>query len=110
MIIYCNEILVADQVKCADTFAKKLIGLLNKKKLPAGEGLLLENCSSIHCFFMQFPIDAVYISEDLKVLFVETVRPWRIGSFVRKTKHILELPAGSASGVTVGAQIKLLKA
>jgi len=107
MFIYDNKMLLADQVKCADTFFKRFVGLMGKKSICAGEGLLLKNCSSVHCFFMQFPIDVVYLSKDMKVLYVETIQPWHIGSFVKKTKHILELPVGSAQGLSVATQIKI---
>jgi uncharacterized membrane protein (UPF0127 family) len=82
---------------------------MGKKRLEKGEGLLLENCASVHCFFMRMPIDAVYLSKDLTVLGVETLRPWRIGRWFRGTKHVLELEAGQAADVTVGTSVSLYK-
>ena len=96
MNIYCNQNLIADKIKNADSFFSRLMGLMGKTKLNAGEGLLLKNCPSIHCFFMKIPIDAVYLSKDMKVLHVETLKPWSIGSRIKKTAHILELPADTA--------------
>jgi uncharacterized membrane protein (UPF0127 family) len=109
MIINCKNIILADKVKFADTFFKRLIGLMGKKDLPIGEGLFLKNCSSIHCFFMKFPIDVVYLSKEMEVLHVETVKPWKVGSFVKNTKNILELAAGSAKQISVGDQIRIYK-
>jgi len=35
-------------------------GLLGRRELPDGEGILLRPCASIHMFFMRFAIDAVF--------------------------------------------------
>lgn len=107
MFIYCNRRLFANQVVLADNFIKRFRGLMGKKHLFSGEGLLLKNCSSVHCYFMHIPIDVVYLSKDMYVLFIETIQPWHIGKFVRKTRHILELPAGFAKDLQVGSKLSL---
>lgn len=94
--IICNGSVIADQVRVADTYFTRLRGLLGTKKLERGEGLLLTQCSSVHCFFMKFTIDVVYLSKDMVVLGTETLRPWRIGKWVRGTVHTLELAEGVA--------------
>lgn len=62
----------------ANTFMRRLKGLMLKPSLPSGQGLLLTPCSSIHTCFMRFPIDVVYLSRDYKVLDIETIAPWRL--------------------------------
>lgn len=96
VVVTCNQRVVADKVCLADTFFRRFRGLMGKRTLGAGEGLLLMNCPAIHCFFMRVAIDAVYLSGDMTVLAVETLAPWRIGSHVKHAAHVLELPAGSA--------------
>ncbi|MBP7279014.1 MAG: DUF192 domain-containing protein [Sedimentibacter sp.] len=108
MKLYVNDKLLSGNIKSADSFITKLIGLLNKKSLDKNEGLLLTNCSGIHCFFMKFTIDAVYLSKDMKVIYKETVKPWRTGKFVRNCTHILELPEGMAKDIEIGDYISLL--
>ena len=87
-------------VRCgsaADTFGGRLKGLLGRRELPAGGGLLLEPCNSIHMFFMRFPIDAVYLDADDRVLrVVGDLRPWRVGPTLRRARKVLEVPAGAA--------------
>ena len=95
----------ADRIEIADSYLTRLKGLMFRKALGKGEGLLLKKCSSIHCCFMNFPIDVVYLCDKMEVLKVETVRPWRVGSIVRGAKHILELPEGAASGLRRGDRI-----
>lgn len=108
MRVYCNHFVIADNVKVADDFIKRFLGLMGKKSLDYGEGLLLLNCPSIHCFFMKIPIDAIYLSRNMTVLGIETLKPWSMGKHVRKTAHVLELKGGTAdSKVNVGDTIIL---
>ncbi len=104
MVISCGGRVLADKVEAADTFLKRFRGLMGRKSLADGEGLLLLNCSSIHCFFMKIAIDAVYLSEDMTVLGKETLAPWKIGGRFQKTAHVLELAAGAAD-VAVGQSL-----
>jgi uncharacterized membrane protein (UPF0127 family) len=97
-----NNSVVIKSVIIADTFKSRLVGLLSKKSIDFDEGLLLFKCTSIHCFFMKFTIDVVYLSSDMKVLFVETVKPWKIGKMVKNCAHVLELQEGAAKNISVG--------
>jgi len=104
--VYCNDLILADKVKIANNFFKRFIGLMGKKSLAEGEGLLLWHCSSIHCFFMKIPIDAIYVSSDMTVLGKETIQPWHLGKHFKKTAHVLELGADTAySKVSIGDKI-----
>jgi len=73
----------------ADTFFKRFKGLMLRKEIK-NDGLLLMNCSSIHTCFMRFEIEAIYLDENYKVIYIEKIKPWRIGKIVHNTKHILE--------------------
>ncbi|MGD9567364.1 MAG: DUF192 domain-containing protein [Sedimentibacter sp.] len=105
MKILCNNKLVADKVLKADTFGTRFIGLMNRKTLNINEGLLLIHCSSIHCFFMKFTIDAIYLSKDMKVLYKETIKPWKIGKIVKGCTNVLELAEGAAKDISIGDNI-----
>jgi uncharacterized membrane protein (UPF0127 family) len=96
-----NSVIVKNVIK-ADDFISRLVGLLNKSYLDYDEGLLLMNCKSIHCFFMKFTIDAVYLSKDMEVLYKETVKPWKICKIVKNCEHVLELHEGAAKNISVG--------
>jgi uncharacterized protein len=82
-------------------------GLLGRKALEPGEGLLIRPAPSIHTFFMRFPIDVMFLSRDGEVLKIaEQVGPWRMRS-CRGALAVLELTAGDAArrGIAVGDQI-----
>jgi uncharacterized membrane protein (UPF0127 family) len=97
-----NNSAIIKNVKKADTFMTRLVGLLNKNSIDFDEGFLLMRCTSIHCFFMKFTIDAVYLSKDMEVLYIETVKPWKIGKIVKNCAHVLELHEGAAKNISVG--------
>lgn len=91
--VVCESCLIAD-----DPWLRSK-GLLGRRELPEGEGILLRPASSIHMAFMRFPIDAVFLARDLTVLKVaRDLAPWRIAS--RRRAHcVLEVPAGTCRRV-----------
>ena len=52
--------LIAGRVEHAGSFWARFKGLMGRASLPAGSGLWLAD-SSIHMFFMRFPIDALFL-------------------------------------------------
>ena len=102
---------VATHVTIAGSVWSRFVGLMGRRELPAGHGLCIRPCSSIHMFFMRFPLDAVFVDADGRVLRIYAgIRPWRATWFVRGAKACLELPAGTCAerGVAVGALLELV--
>ena len=101
--------LVCERCLLAETPLTRLRGLLGRAGLERGEGLLLRPASSIHMWFMRFPIDAVFLDGEQRVLrVVEHLAPWRVAG-CRGAKAVLELPAGEAArvGVAPGDRLSL---
>lgn len=101
---------LADNCQVADTLVTRTVGLLNRSELSSGEGLLIRPCSSVHCFFMRFAIDVVFLDTDNRVLRIyPSLRPWRFTRWVRRAKSTLELPAGvvEASDTRVGDKLRI---
>jgi uncharacterized membrane protein (UPF0127 family) len=85
------------RIEAADSFFQRFLGLMGHKPLPAGNGLLLAPCSSIHMCFMWFAIDAIYIDQDYRVLkVVKGLRPWIGISICWKAWAVIEVRAGEA--------------
>ena len=85
----------------------RLKGLLGRRGLEQGEGLLLRPAASIHTFFTRFPIDAVWVDRDLNVLKVShDVAPWRTAA-CKGAKGVVEMAAGEAKRLGVSAGDKL---
>ncbi|MGZ4413613.1 MAG: DUF192 domain-containing protein [Gaiellaceae bacterium] len=92
----------------ADTFARRFLGLIGRRGLPTGTGLLFVPGGSIHTAFMRFPIDAVFIDRAGGVVTVaEEVKPWH-GAAGHGARFVLELAAGEAQrlGISAGAQLE----
>ena len=103
-----SRTVVAERVMRADTFISRLIGLLGRDGLMDSEALWISPCKGIHTIGMTFPIDAVFLGHDMKVVALrENVAPWRATRFFRSATSVLELPAGSIhrTGVAVGDQM-----
>jgi hypothetical protein len=82
-------------------------GLLGRRDLGPGEGMLIRPAPSIHTFFMRFPIDAIFVSRDGEVMKIAAnVKPWRARS-CRRAYAVLELTAGEAArrGIAVGERL-----
>ncbi len=91
----------------AETMLSRARGLLGRPELPPGEGILLRPASSIHTFFMRFPIDVVFLDRSLVVRkVVHRLKPWRM-AFGIGSKSVLELSAGEAErhGVARGERL-----
>jgi uncharacterized membrane protein (UPF0127 family) len=101
---------VCERCAMAESFATRLRGLLGRRQLQRGEGLLLSPSSSVHTFFMRFSIDVVFLDRSLRVVGVSpNVRPWRLAA-CRGTRRVLELPAGESDerAIRVGEQLTLV--
>jgi uncharacterized membrane protein (UPF0127 family) len=100
---------VCERCVIADNFFTRMRGLLGRRRLPDEECLLIRPAGSIHTFFMRFPIDAVFLDRELRVLAVSSdLRPWRTAG-KRGARVVVEMAAGHASkrGVEVGEQLAL---
>lgn len=102
---------LADRADIANTPETRNRGLLKHSKLDPGEGLWIVPCQGVHCFFMKFAIDVVFLSKEKKVL---KIRPdMGKGRIALKlfARSVLELPAGTlkATGTVVGDQLEFEK-
>ena len=88
----------------------RLKGLLGRHALASDEGIYLRPASSVHTFFMRFPIDAVFVDGEGRVLKVAAgLRPWRAAG-CRGARAVLELSSGESErrGVRLGDQLVLV--
>ena len=78
----------------ADTFFKRLIGLMGKKDF--NHALLFANLrdSSIHTMFMRFEIDVYFIDENKRVFDKTSLKPWRFYKSKKQAKYVLETKKG----------------
>ena len=90
---------VCERCRVADGPLARMRGLLGRKSLPPGEGILLRPAGSVHTFFMRFPIDVVFLDREGRVVGVEReVPPWRTAAR-RGARAVLELAGGESARV-----------
>jgi len=102
-----REVVLAHSVEVADRGATRRKGLLGRSGLPAGEGLWIVPCESVHTFGMKFPIDLVYLDRNKKVKKVRSgVPPWRLSACL-SAHSVVELAVGSIYKTQTGPGDKL---
>lgn len=100
-----KNIPLAQSVQIAENFFSRLQGLIGTAELSEGNALLILPCSSIHTWFMKYPIDVIFLDAENRIIkIMERVPPNRFGPLVRGARAALELPAGvcSSTGTGVG--------
>jgi len=92
---------LAAKATLADTFASRMVGLLNRTHLAPGEALIITRCQQIHMFFMRFAIDAIFIdSTDHVVGLVENIKPGQLSKIFWKANRVIELPSRTIAQTT----------
>ena len=83
------------EINRAKSFRQKLLGLIPYKRLSQNRVLLIENCRSIHTFFMRFPIDVIFVDEnDIIVKLKENLKAYRFLAASRKAGSVYEAAVG----------------
>lgn len=98
---------VAESVTVADSTGRRLRGLLGKRDLPSGHGVLLRPAWSIHTAFMRFAIDVVFLDADQIVIkIVPSLTPFKTAS-CRGAREVVELRAGECErrGLALGDRV-----
>lgn len=102
MVNESKGMVVAEQARVANTFWSRFWGLMGRRGLGDGEALLLKSTASIHTMFMRFPIDAVFVDKEARVVkVVRGLKPFRFALGGRGARGVLELAAGAAARAQV---------
>ena len=107
-----RETFVATEALLADSYLRRLVGLLGKTRRWAqlGRGLWIVPSRGVHTIGMLFPIDLIFLGKDKEVVYVEEyVRPFRISKVLLKATSVLELPPHTIyrSGTKIGDQLEI---
>ena len=89
-----RQTVLADKLEVANQGETRRKGLLGRSVLEAGEGLWIKPCEAVHTFFMNFPIDLVYLDQQHRIRKVrKSVPAWRLSACL-SASSVLELPSG----------------
>ncbi|WP_037683391.1 DUF192 domain-containing protein [Streptomyces griseus] len=94
-------------LEIAASYRARTRGLLGRDSVDGA--MLLSPANSVHTFRMRIPIDVAYLSRDLTVIAVRTMRPGRLGLPRLRARHVLEAEAGVMAGwgVRVGVTVEI---
>jgi uncharacterized membrane protein (UPF0127 family) len=100
-----DEVL-AERAELADNSWTRFWGLMGRRELAPGAGLVLQPGGGIHMWFMKIPLDVVHVDKRDRVTHVlRGIKPWRFGPLFVGGKRAIELPAGAAARTQVGDEI-----
>lgn len=100
-----NNQIIAKRVLYANTFLKRLLGLMGKKTMQEDCALVICPCQQVHTFFMRFSIDCVFIDNHFKVLTCyRAMKPWRICKRIKQAYAVIELPVGTINKTDIRVQ------
>ncbi|MPM42062.1 hypothetical protein SDC9_88724 [bioreactor metagenome] len=92
-----GEVILED-LQTADTFYARFRGLMGRPSLPENAGLMIQPCNSVHCFFMKFPIDVIFLDKENRVVHIaESMKPGSISPIVKGAKYVIEANATKLS-------------
>jgi len=89
-----RECFLSFGVTVANTFFARMKGLIGKLRLSADEGVWIIPSQGIHTLGVLFPLDIIYLDDDLKVIYtLEHFPTFRVGPLKSRAASVLELPA-----------------
>jgi uncharacterized protein len=101
---------LAEEVTLANTFFKRLRGLMFRRSLAESEALWLRPCNGVHTFWMLFAIDVIFLDRQLRIVkLVENMRPFRVASPKLVASSVVEMPAHTIAraSLKVGDQLEI---
>lgn len=100
---------LAERTEVAETFGTRLRGLIGHAPLGPGEAMLIRPCSGVHCWFMGFAIDVIFVNREWRVVHIEhAMRPWAVGRPIKDASFVIEMASGEAqrTQTMVGDQLE----
>jgi uncharacterized protein len=108
---------LAVRVRLCRSFGARLLGLMFRRRLASDEGALLvfrkpsRMDTSIHMFFVPFPLGVFWLDDAGTVVDAVHARPWRpFYASLKPARYVLELPPASLQALRIGDVVELYEA
>jgi uncharacterized membrane protein (UPF0127 family) len=111
VINHTKGITIGTNITLANTSLTRLVGLVGRRRLDAGCGLIIKPSSGIHTFGMRFAIDVVALNKRLQVVKLwQRLPPFRVTSISLRIHSVLELPSGTIANcqIDIGDQLEIV--
>lgn len=101
-----RDMVLAERAELADNMWTRFVGLMGRRALAPGGGLVLKPGGGIHMWFMRMPLDVIHVDKGDRVTHVvRGIKPWRFGPLFVGNKLAIELAVGGADATQIGDQI-----
>ena len=90
-------------VDVADSFKKRLFGLMGKRNIK--KGIFFPKTRSIHTFFMKEDIDVIMIDKNNKVIYYKKNLSKNKILIKKKAYHTVELPSNSLQNININDKL-----
>jgi hypothetical protein len=89
------------RVEVANSFMRRALGLMLRRP-ERNIGLLIEFSSifssrTIHSFFMRFPLELIFIDDEMRVTEIKNLNPWGFCTPDKACRWVLEIQKGKLS-------------
>jgi uncharacterized protein len=101
---------LGERIGVAETSLSRMVGLLGKRGLEAGTGLLIMPSQAVHTVAMKFPIDVLFVDKLWRVIGMRPqMAPYRITGIHWKARCVIELPSGqiAKTSTQIGDQLSV---
>ena len=105
-----DEKVIAEKAILADSFLKRARGLMFSNSMDGFDALVIKPCKSVHTFFMNYPIDIIFLNNDFKIIAIEReMKPWRMTPIYFSATEVIELKGGHVDrGLRKGDELEIL--
>ena len=87
-----SSLQVCSELRFAKGFADRLFGLIFKN-IKKGQGFIINDCNSIHTFWMRYKIDVVFLNKNNEIIkLYESFNQFRITPVIKKACCVIEFP------------------
>ena len=100
---------LSERTEIAETFWTRLRGLIGHAPLRPGEAMLIRPCKGVHCWFMGFPLDIIFVDPTWRVVSIaHDMQPWAVGRPIKAASFVIEMASGEAkrTQTMVGDQLQ----
>lgn len=105
-----RDTVVLGEAEMADSFWLRLKGLLGRKGLLPGKGMIIKPCRSVHTIGMKFAIDVAFVDRHNRIChLVENMGPCKVSPTIKRSSYVIESPAGTFGNTQtlVGDEVEL---
>lgn len=101
---------ISSRICTSYNFFDRLKGLMFVRDMPEEQAMHIKPCRSVHTCFMRFPIDVVFVNEQLEVVAMEeNMKPFRFGKSQPNAYSVFEFKTGTIQNkeLHVGQHLQL---